>query len=299
VLPAPPPAENGTLRWHRGNFCGLRIPGLPNIDNGAADECLFSPHLDRYPRWVEDEAMKQCLYNGYDRIVLSWPDSRGAGQSLQQYVDQAKRWRAAGIYPMHMLLSKYYDPEDPDPAILDPVIDALLEADVLPLVSPFWEGNLFISPEAMPGIIRHVAARIGAGLHTTTILGIHFSPHYAAWQPDRPGGSGADFWNAEVDGVALCQVVDQLWYQADPEWSAGMTCARTNDVLQRLVAGGMWGLKQSVDVVPWETTAYVQFAGHMDEDHGDLKMYEQLCTPGPIVCQGYNNGSRRPGGEWL
>jgi hypothetical protein len=152
-----------------------------------------------------------------------------------------------------------------------------------------WELNLFNSPAHLQQVIDHVAARLP--LSDERALYIHFSPHYASWQPDRPGGSGADFWPLQVGKLT------GLLYQCNPSWSVGMMQARVNDVLVRLKAHGLWGLPTDFDVVPWETIATEQFENRADEDRGDLVGYELLCTPGPIAPMGFGNGARFPDGS--
>lgn len=289
--PPPPP---GTLRWWRGNAFGVTVPGLPAVaggQTGPAQERMLTWFLDRFSADWQDRILAAHVARGYDRFVLSWPDSRGAAQSIRNYVATTQRVQDAGLLPCHMLLSKVYDGTNPDPAGLDPVIDALREANLIPLASIGWELNLFNDPGHLQHVIDHVAGRLP--ITDQRALYVHFSPHYAAWQPDRPGGSGADFWKIQSGKLT------GLLYQGNPDWSVGMLQARLNDVLVRLVQGGLWGLSQSFDVVAFETIATLQFNNQADEDRGDLVGFESLCAPGGHPVQGFGNGARYPDGSPL
>jgi hypothetical protein len=284
---------SGTRRWWRGNAWGVTVPGLPAVPGGAtgpAQNRVLTWFLDRWtPEW-QDRILRAHAERGYDRFVLSWPDSRdGAGQSLDQYVETTRRVAAAGLLPVHMLLSKVFDGVNPDPSRLDPVIDALLAEDLIPLTSVGWELNLFNSPEHLQRVIDHVDQRLAD--RSRNLLYVHFAPHYASWQPDRPGGNGGEFWRPNIGKLT------GLLYQCNPSWSVGMMQARINDVLVRLNAGGLWGLPVDFDVVVWETIATLQFENQADEDRGDLVGYETLCAQGPLPVMGFGNGARYPDGR--
>lgn len=281
----------GTLRWWRGNLCGIRLPDLPSVAGGALDSSLvLSWFLDRYAFSDQDRIIRKTLEDGYDRITLSWPDSAAFGQSIAQYVDTSNRLIRAGLLVDHHFFSKVYDGLNPDPATAYPVIDALLAADAISLGTVGWELNAFNDPgPTFQRLIDGVCGRIHAGNPAIPVY-LHFLPHYASWQANTE--SPHDFWMRQVGKI------QGLKYQADPGWDAGMIQARTNDVLVRLCPNGLWGTP-GFDVVAWETTAQTQFNGEMAEDRGDLQSYQQLCTLGPMPVMGYGNGCRRPDGTAL
>jgi hypothetical protein len=148
-------------------------------------------------------------------------------------------------------------------------------------------------------MIDHDAARIGM----SALIALHFFPHYISWQ--LPTESPTDFWQQNVGKV------DSVLYQAEPFWSAGMMSARINDALDRLAPAGVWGLGDSgrghpFDVVGWELIATQQYGNGLDgngnvadEDHGNLKGFEVLCTPGRMAVMGFGNGARYPNGSPL
>ncbi len=296
-----PPAKPD-VTWWRGDAWGLTLPGLPRVEGGAsgpAQSRVLTYFLDRYgPDW-EGVILRTYRDYGYTHISLSPQDSFAAGQSEDDYVAMSVRCRQAGLFVHHLLRSKYYTPlGDPDLHAPDALVDRLLRHDALHVFSPAWEMNIW-SPAICRAMIDHDAALVG----TRARCMLHFLPHYISWQADHeePG----DFWRAnegKVDGVC---------YQCDPAWSAGMMAARTQDCLDRLAPGGLWGLGDSgrghpFDLTVWETIATCQYGnltdgdGRLaDEDLGNLKGYECTCAPGLMTVKGYGNGGRRPDGTPL
>jgi hypothetical protein len=300
-LPAPP-APFGDARWWRGDAWGVTVPGLPYVAGGAqgaAQSRVLTYFLDRYGREWEDRILDAHLVRGYTHFSLSPQDSFAHGLSLADYVAMATRVRRAGFHVHHLLRSKYYTAPTFDPADARPTIEALLEADALQILTPGWECN-FWSPTMVRQMIDHDAAVVG----TRCLVMLHFYAHYISWQENHE--TPTDFWKANVGKV------DGVLYQCDPVWSAGMASARINDALVRLSPGGLWGLGDSgrghpIDVVGWELIATLQFNnGHTtpdgrlaDEDMGNLRGYELLCTPGPMSVYGFGNGARMPDGSVL
>jgi len=285
----PPPRTD--TRWMRGNFFGMRIPGLPPVRGGAADPSrVFWPFFDRYDAAGQDAIIAGTHARGYVDVKLSWPDSRdGNGQSIDQYVATSVRLQQAGLRVTHMLLSKDFDGRNPDPAKLNAVLDALLAAGAADKVCCFWEGNLFIDPQpVIQRIIDHVTARtVPAGVLTY----VHFSPGVIAWQKD--GQSTADFWKQQVGKLT------GLLHQVDPAQTAAQMQARLNDGLVRFGGGFGFpadsGFGHPFDLVSDEVGASRMFVG-ASEDDGDKWGYEALCTPGPVPVMGFGNGARHPDG---
>ncbi len=310
-LPFAPPAL-WDEDFMRADLWGLTLPNLPAIPGGAsgAAQARMLTYLDyAYAKEDLDRGLKQYGQNGYSHWWRSIPDARDhGGQSVQQYVDMSKRVRDAGIpYVCHFLRSKDTDAPDVNPADVEPYVDALLKANLLSWGCPRWEASIGESPEQDYLLIQHDAMR-----WPNVRWMVHLQQAYADYGSD---GSlhGPSFW-----AFCLSHGVRRLGYQykasydyqdgklVSGPWSAGMMQARTNDCLTRLVQGGLWGLPATVDFVAFEVVAQLQFNneadgdGRMaDEDIGNVKCYECLCTSGPMHVMGYANGCRRPDGRAL
>lgn len=302
---------NGTLPeldaidYLRANLWSLTLPGLPAIPGGAsgpAQERVLTYLWERYPAEWQAQILARYGVCGYRHFWRSWPDERASsGRTLEQYVDDTKRIQDAGFWPCHFLRSKYYD--DPnDVGSCDALVDALVAIDGIPWASHAWEASLWMSPAQYRAVIDHDARR-----HPEVRWCIHLQQAYADFGPDGSDHS-VDFWEKNFQvGVRrlLYQYVTTGGSPNDP-WTAGMMQARGEDVSVRTGPGGPWGLSSSFDWVAFEVCAMLQFNNQRDgdgnladEDHGDLKGFETLCTPGPRAPAGYGGGGRQPDGRYL
>lgn len=296
------PPATADVRWWRGDAWGVTVPGLPAVGGGAtgpAQHRVLTYFLDRYGRDWEARILDTYGGDRYTHISLSPQDSFAAGMTPDAYVAMAQRCRARGLFVHHLLRSKYYTSiSAPDLDAVNPLVERLLAVDAAQVFTPAWECNVW-SPTLVRQMITHDSDLIG---RRASIM-LHFLPHYASWQEDHE--TPHDFWMQNYGRV------DGLLYQCDPTWSAGMMAARCQDCLDRLAPGGLWGLADSgrghaIDFVVWETIATCQFNnGHdgdgrlADEDLGNLKGYECLCSPGAMTVKGFGNGGRRPDGSPL
>jgi hypothetical protein len=292
-----PPLDDPT--YHRANLWGVTLPGAPFIDGGAhgpAQNRLLTYLVDRYPPDWQQRWLDAYVARGLRHFWLSIPDSRDRTKlSLQDYLDLTKRILDAGLIPCHFLRSKDYDGRNPDPARVAPWVDALLNIDGIPMACHAWEASIFYDPASLRATIDHDATK-----WPQIRWAVHLQQGYADFGPDGEG-HGPAFWKSNLK-VGVRTLLYQ--YKTEPAWSAGMLQARGNDVSVRLRAGGLWGLSETVDWIAFEVIAQCQFNnqcdgdGRMaDEDIGDLKGYETLCTPGPLPPRGFGNGARYPDGK--
>lgn len=278
-------------RFWRGNFCGVRVPGLPPVPGGASDPSLvLSWFYDRYS--ASDRARIRSVWKarGYTHTVLSWPDSRAVGQSPAQFGATCRELIADGFYPCPFLYSKDFDPSDV-PMILAGLAGVLRELlGVVSLVCIGWELSIALSPTQVQQLIDALApvfVKAGARVY------VHFQARYMAFQ--QPGGIIADFWNLNVGKLT------GVLAQRDQGASDHDTLDWINDCLER--CAGNDGMPSTiidghpVDFVAMELTAIPQFAGDMTEAEGDR--IGRLCLNAPprsgpagIVCvMGSGNGA--------
>lgn len=316
ISPPPPPSvcytnralgqPNGipgapNLRWWRGDFSGISVPGLPAVNQGSSDASLvFTPFFDRYGPTDQATILSAYAQRGYTHFQLSWPDSRvngggvgggPVGQSISQFVATAQQVQAAGFYPCVFLFSKDYDPADPPPGSIDAVVGALLTAGVMPICCVGWELNLFNTPgPPFYALIAHVASLV---VPAGTNLYVHFSSAIPSWQ--APGDLGAVFWNT-VKGQ-----LTGLLYQADPSWTCGFWQSKLADIQIRFGLGAAgWptdsGFGHPFDLVAWEYSASNRFSGALTEAGAQAMGNQAICSPAPnggpapLAVSGYGNG---------
>lgn len=293
----PPYAD---VLYHRANLWGVTIDGAPFIDGGArgpAQNRLLTYLLDRYPLDWQQRWLATYGARGYRHFWLSIPDSRDRTHlSLEQYLEMTSRVMQAGLIPCHFLRSKDYDGKNPDPGRVGEWVDALLDVGGIFEASHAWEASLMYDPQKLRETIDHDAQR-----WPQILWGVHLQQGYADFGPDGYADHGARFWKANI-AVGVKRLYYQ--YKTSPPWSAGMMQARGTDISLRFRQGGLWGLPATVDWIPFEVIAQLQFNNERDgdgrladEDIGDLKGYETLCTPGPLAPRGFGNGARYKDGS--
>lgn len=299
TLPQEPP-DKPDIRFWRGDVWGVTVPGLPHVEGAAtpgtpAAERVLTYFLGRYGRAWEDRILEAHRAAGYTHMTLLGQDEFAYGMSEAEFIAMSKRVKAAGFFVHQAGRSKYYtDAHNPDLTIAQRIGEKLLDAGACDIWTPAGEMNYW-----SPAIVRQMIDQDAAWLNHRARMMLHFYPHYISWPEDKVESS-AEWWHKNTGKV------DGVLYQGDPSWTAGMMAARLQDVQVRLVAGGVYQLPVSYDVVAYEDIATQQYAngstgnGRLaDEAEGNLRGFENCCVPGPIRISGYGNGGRRPDGSAL
>lgn len=290
-----PAAPN--LRWFRGDFCGVEVPGLPPVPGGAVSpSTLLTPFIDRYS--PADQALAITAYKarGYTHWKLWWPDSReaggvtGAGQTEDQFVATCQLLLANGLYPVTFLYSKAFDPVNPTPTSCDSLIAKLQAGGVAQILCVGGELDLFNTPGAtLQALIDHIAGLVVPATH----LYVHFSPGYVAWQ--APGDLGSAFWIANMGKLT------GILHQKPPDWDCGFYQAKLADLQVRFGNGvSGWptdsGLGHPFDIVADEYSGTDRLNGALTEAQAQLQGRQAICSPdqgggpAPIPIMGFNNG---------
>ncbi len=270
-------------RFWKANLCGIRIMGLPFVPGmeGAPDDLFLSWFYDRYQP-IEREFIRGVMHaGGYTHWLLSWPDSRDFGESIQQFRATCQELIADGFYPCVMLSSKDHDPADVRAILagLAPVLSALV--GVVPAFSVGWELSLWLTPTQVQQLIDSISdscyKQIG------TLLYVHFQEGYPSFQ--QPGGTVADFWKLQV-GKLTGLLYQKILSQNDAEFLDSI-----NDCLERF--GGGFGMPTGFDFVALELTAAQQFSGSCSEEEGNRIGRLAINAPhvNGIGVSGSGNGS--------
>lgn len=284
-------------RFYTGNMCGIHVDGLPPVDGGSADPTLvLSWFYSRYS--ASDRARIRDAWKArqYLDVLVSWPDDRGFGFSVDQHVGMCRELCADGFRPCDMLSSKVYDPHDDAAGTLAnilPALKALVAADVVSRYCDGFEMDLWNTFDSLQGITDGIAAIVVP----KRPLYVHFSPGYADWRPDRPGSTFADYWNVQVGKLT------GLWHQRVEAWDDALWQARVVDVLERF-AGGFGvspdsGFGHPFDFIELEISADDQFNGRVSEAEGDrlgsfiLTTLPSMGPLGPVPVNGSGNGTQR------
>lgn len=282
------PPFKAAPRFWKANMCGVRVPGLPAVAGGAADPILvLSWFYDRYTEEERKLIRSAWKARGYTHTLLSWPDSRAAGRSPQQFRDTCIELVREGFYPAVMWCSKDHDPADTQ-QILTNIMPALkLVRGIIPIACVGWELSLWLNPTQVQILIDNLAELL---VPTGCKLYVHFQQGYGSFQQD--GGVFADFWNPNV-GKLTGLLHQKILTQTPAEYrgeSGGLV-----DILDRFAGGfgvsGDSGFGHPFDLVALEISAAYQFEG-LSEADGDKLGQWAIDTPAVngVGVMGSGNG---------
>jgi hypothetical protein len=301
-----PPKSRDFLR---ANAWGITIPDAPFVPGGSSihPERVLSWFLDRFPPDIQKRWLDQNAMNGYTHVIQSAADSLGpanngpasppgAAQSLAQFVATCKMIKQAGLFVTVFLGSKYFQPKDMGTAqwiaFVDPIMNALLDADVVDEFVPGWEWDLWNVPGRITiDVFKHVGQRAHAAGKSCWI---HFSSEKTSWFADGDTRGRFGFYDD------LGTDVDGLMYQTIPTWSISDTQARIVDTLHQF---GDQGNRHKFRF--FEDQASLMFDGDRpNETDADMRGFLACCTVDNVrhsdaKVWGYGNGARRPDGGAL
>lgn len=258
LTPGPVGPFKPAPRFWKGQMCGVRIPGLPAVEGGAADPSLcLSWFYDRYNEPTRARIRADMKAKGYTHWLLSWPDSRAVGTSINGFRALCEELIADGFYPCVFLCSKDFDPADVTAIVvgLAPVLNALV--GVVPMFCIGWELSLWLSPTQVQQLIDAIAPRCLQ--QPGTLVYVHFQEGYPSFQ--QPGGTVADFWKLQIWKLA------GLLYQKILAQNDAQFLDSINDCLERFSGG--FNMPTGFDFVALELTAMEQFNGKCSEGEGN------------------------------
>jgi hypothetical protein len=285
VEPFKLPFQPAPRLW-KGNMCGVRVNGIAAVPGGASDSTLVVSWLyDRYSPTDRKAIRDTWQAKKYSHVLLSWPDSRFFGQSINQFRATCRELTIAGFYPVVMLASKDFDPHNATDVLagLTSVLPKLV--GVATGICIGWELSLWLSPTDVQTLIDTIAPQFTP---SKTPVYVHFQQGYFAFQ--QPGQFTADFWKLQVGKLT------GVLHQRDLSWNPSMYQSRIVDCLQRFAGGYNFpldsGFGHPFDFVALEITAQSQFNGQMTEAEGDVWGNTAIETPpsGQVKVMGSGNG---------
>jgi hypothetical protein len=286
-------------RWFRGNFGGIRVPGLPGIPDGPNNtipggdtSMLWTPLFNRYPPEWQATALTAYVARGLTHFDMNWASSRADGLSPAQFVALAQQVQAAGLFPVIELAGKGAGATVTDYInIANEIIGPAIAAGVIPIAYMGKELNLALSPVDLQAFIDACAPTLVAA---GTNVYVHFSSGYMSWQVTGPT---AAFWQANIGKLT------GFLYQQDPSLDCPtLQGDLTGTILTRCAGNDTMptdcGFGHPVDCVAYELTAEAQFfPPNITEQAGDLVGFHALCSPpgvgpaGTVSVMGFGNGA--------
>lgn len=322
TLPFTPPDKPDKL-FYRGNFCGIRAPGVPLLEGMAGytvppwnanqpPHCppFMAQDLPRY--WIKgmrdefDHLLNiYVAVDGYTHLQMSVCHAVEAGFSIDQYINCCGRarefvpfldqWFLGGVWGARDMASDYWRP------IVTPWMEALIANGLIDCCCVGWQLDHFNT-----GTPRMVDGRMQSPIQSIIDM-------FADWTTPReiPLGTHwvneAGAWNDPFDRFQWWkdQKGKQLWFhhQGDTTMPVDEYQAKLCDTLNpfgdgRMGTSGLFG-DRPYSLVVYECSAQSQFDLMMSEDEGDLRGYLLCCTKAASYVGGYGNGARRPDGSVL
>ncbi len=339
-LPPFPPGQydRGPIHWplgapdflrYRGNFCGVRVPGIPILPGmagytvpewrenkvGGKNPPIMALDIPRY--WhvsrdlVVENLAAHSTVRGYTHLQCSVGHAIEQGLSLDDYVEYSALVRSMNLFPDQWFLgggpwsardmgSDYWAP------IIDPWIDALLSNGVITTACVGWQLDTFntVSPRSwckfpnpFLSTLQWLAGRLGPhqipiGTHWINEAGICFGDAGTDPYPDRFA-----YWRA------MRGLISWFHHQGDvnmpiPEYQAKLVDTLNPFGDGRMGTSGLFG-DRPYGLNVFECSAQEQFDLRMSEDEGDLRGLLLCCTVAATMPVGYGNGARQPDGSVL
>jgi hypothetical protein len=317
--PLPPGSYDRTLPWTlprtrdvlRADLWGVPVYAkdgtpLPFVPRGSREHperaltyFLYKPEWQG--AWVAAVLYAHAI-RAYTHFYLSWPDARDdGGLSIAQFVALCRYVKSWGFWVGVFLGAKGRaqgndidgDPRDQSPtewqARVQPILDALLNADAADEFVPAWEYDLFnrdgtwaIEYPRWVGVRVHSAGKS---------CWMHFSTHVTSWHPQ-----GRFYYWSE-----LGDAVDGLHYQGDATWDIATYQARLVDTLKQF--GEEPGQPHKLRATEIEASAEFS-VNRPDENDASLMGFLLCCTRDNVGhtdarVWGYGNGGAQPDGSAL
>jgi hypothetical protein len=282
-------------RFHRGNFCGVRVPGLVEGGNDKDPSLMITWDLVRYS---PDQRQLAINYYagvcGYTHVVLSRPQTINNGLGLDALVTTAQACKAAGLFVCLAAVS------DGDPfSVAVPWLETLAANGLLDVVCFAWQADKWYSPQdIVQGVLDNGAWSHPRGLLTT----IHWGGGYggwaescACWSPETEAQWGIhDRWSFQS---VLASSLDGHYGQCNTEADI--------DAVQSWLLKALVAMPEPMFLVGAEMDAQAEYGYPGDpetgphkrlERWGDQKGYLAMCAD-PSGRISALNGERGPDGQ--
>jgi hypothetical protein len=284
------PPDHPDLDFHRGNFSGVRVPGLQWHGYGTDKDPTLVMTWDQPRRSVEEQKLVLHQYaeiDGYTHFLLSIPQARKAGVSREDFTAAAVLAKSYGQFVIVVAMGG--DGED-FVRDVQPWLDTLVALHAVDEVNTAWQGDKWYSPFDLVSL----TVQIGKYAHAR---GLKVSQHWindaaAWWTPadstDRD--STCTKWQI-CDRFSyhrvIAQWVDYQYFQGDHNAPIGAIQGALARVLQSLT---------TEKLVIAEDDAQAEFNDpvHRTEEQGDLKGLLLMFSKGfgKAMFGGYLNGAR-------
>lgn len=301
------PPSGPSLAYYRGNFCGVRVPGV-EIKPGMAGYTLSpqpSPPLvmDLDIFKYRDQASQARIFQAHvDRGLTHFQFSLGhaveQNWTPQDFLSLVESWRALGGFADLWWLGGAWMARD-QPwsywlSVMRPWLDVLGPAGVIDHACIGWQLDQYNSPSSLLTVIRGLGALLKA-FPSQPLIACHWINDACAWWDDTTGAQTPPIANRfDFHRVLGAEgLLDRDFLQVDvnapPAGPQGGFQGVVRDLRRALVG--------SQQVVAYEFSAQNQFddPNEVTEQTGSMRDYLACCAG----AFGYGNGGTFPDGSIL
>lgn len=277
------------LRFHRGNFSGVRVPGLTEGGNDKDPSLMITWESINYSPSQQDLAINWYIQGcGYTHVVLSIPQTLNFNKSLDDLIAIAQKWKSAGCYIIMIAVS------DNNPfSVCIPWMDVLVARGLVDIICNCWQVDKYYDPE---GIVQLIIDG-GNYAHPKGLLTtIHWGGGYPGWAASCAAWDDVtnEKWginNRFSFQSVLQSYLDGHYGQCDVDASI--------DAVQSWIYKIVVAFPSSMFFVCSEDDAQAEYDDPMQrlELYGDQKGYLAMCTiPNYGISISCLNGQRNVNG---
>lgn len=284
----PPPTP--TLDFHRGNFCGLRVPGAPYVpgSNAQHPDLIMTWFLYLYPPEWQTTILQTYVAAGYTHIDFHLPDWRGKVDGIPacSITEAVAICALAKSYGLFVTVNVLPGDEDTiDPSL--PWLDALTAAGVVNILCVAWQIDKYYQANLVDVTLPVVSYSQAHGLKTCQQW---LNEACALWPYPQ-----YDIYNRFDYARFMNGKIDYQYAQFDVNASVDAIQSQTAKLLQ-----AYQGLSTKLVLSEYDAQAEYDNPDQRLELYGDQKgRLLQAASGYGLTCSGYLNGARREDGSVL
>lgn len=287
-LPFTPPAQP-EIDFHRGNFCGVRVPGFTEGGNDKDPSLVITWDLPRYSeRGRQQVAQWYTQGCGYTHPVLSVPQTKNQGKTLDDLQYACAAFRSAG--PSFTIVNAMGGDGQwqAEWAANQPWLQSLHDAGLLDIVCVAWQIDKWYQADLVDVTLAVSSWAKARGLKVAQ----HWLNGACALWPFPPYGIENRFDYARF----MADKVDYQYMQQDVNASLPALQSAAAKILQSYV-----GLPTRLVGAELDAQAEYDDPLRRLERYGDQKGFYVTCArwPGRVMDGGYLNGGRNDDGRVL
>lgn len=287
------------LLFHRGNFCGVRVPGLTEGGSSTTSGSPFDASFDTTWDWTRyDDGQMRLAVDwhadgcGYTHGVVSRPQTLNQGRTLADLQRVCRYLKARGMFTSVVAVSDgvpFRDGVD--------WLDALYAERLINIVNVCWQVDKWYAPAGVVELLNDA----GAWANPKGIpVVVHWGGGYPGW------AENCACWDAETArqwGITSRETFQQHFASVCAQAGHYGQCNTESDIdqVQSWISKIVVAFHPGMFFACAEDDAQAEFDWPYErlELYGDMKGRLAVCAKNYGVSLSYLNGARRENGRVL